>query len=175
MYGLAPKDYLSAIGDKLYTAVKLDVKEKNDGYQYIQILANNTDTYDGDDPDGSVNTPVISYYKACFERDNGSDANETPCYMNFPHRYNYVNRAAELAAGVTRPQFVASENYLWDQKYRNDSVKAANAGAILLDPLTETVSYTYSDKGGEPATGKVTIASADLVGPVEIIATANED
>ena len=146
IYGLAPKEYLSAIGDKLYTAAKFSVSEKNDGYQYIQILADNTSTYDGDDPDGNVNTPSISYYKACFERDVGSDANTESSYMNFPHRYDYQTRAEELAAGV-RPQFLRDENKMYAQQFRNDTVKAANAGAVMLDPMVETVNFRFDAAG----------------------------
>ena len=59
-----PKNYLDSIGARLRMTVEMRVRENDDGYQYIQILGNNKDTYDDIDPDGAVNDPSISIYKA---------------------------------------------------------------------------------------------------------------
>ena len=49
------------------------MKEKNDGYYYVQIIPGTANaSYDGADPNGSVNTPANSVYKACFELKEGS-------------------------------------------------------------------------------------------------------
>ena len=56
-------------GNKLLASVVFTEKEKDDGYAYVQILIGNGSTaYDtGYDPNGEVNDPVKSIYKACFE------------------------------------------------------------------------------------------------------------
>ena len=61
-----PKSHLNTMGYKLYATVYFDQKEEQDGYQYIQILTDNSTSCDGNDPNGDVNTPSTSIYKACF-------------------------------------------------------------------------------------------------------------
>ena len=63
----ALRTYLNNQGNRMYATVYFNQKEEADGYQYIQILADNSTTYDGNDQWGEVSDPSISLYKACFE------------------------------------------------------------------------------------------------------------
>ena len=51
------RTYLNSSGTKMYATVYFTQKEDQDGYQYIQILADNSSTYDGNDPNGAVTPP----------------------------------------------------------------------------------------------------------------------
>jgi len=61
------RSWLNSIGYKMYATVYFQQFEIFDGYQYIQILADNATTYDGKDGDGKINNgPATSLYKAAF-------------------------------------------------------------------------------------------------------------
>lgn len=123
--------YLNNMGFKIYATVCFTEKEKDDGYQYIQIIGGSgSAAYDGADPEGAVNAPVNSLYKVCFELSDGSNA-EGKAY--FPHR------------GTTASEFSLTTGKLWEQKFKSDDYNGS--GAIVLAP---TISYitTRFDAGG---------------------------
>lgn len=123
--------YLNNMGYKIYATVCFTEKEKDDGYQYIQIIGGSgSAAYDGADPEGAVNAPDKSLYKACFELSDGSNA-EGKAY--FPHR------------GTTASEFSLTTGKLWGQKFKSDDYNGS--GAIVLAP---TISYitTRFDAGG---------------------------
>ena len=71
----AQADYLAALDYKIYATVCFTEKERDDGYQYLQIVAGTSSaSYDGADPNGQVNDPANSVYKVCFEFADGSNA-----------------------------------------------------------------------------------------------------
>ena len=81
----APASYLNTLGYKIYATVCFTEKEKDDGYQYLQVIAGTAShAYDGADPNGKVNDPENSVYKVCFEFDNGSNSEGK---IFFPHRF----------------------------------------------------------------------------------------
>lgn len=128
----ATDTYLNNLGYKIYATVCFTEKEKDDGYQYIQIIGGSgSAAYDGADPEGAVNTPDKSLYKACFELSDGSNA-EGKAY--FPHR------------GTTASEFSLTTGKLWEQKFKSDDYNGS--GAIVLAP---TISYitTRFDAGGK--------------------------
>ena len=51
----------------------LQAAEINDGYQYVQILADNAATCDTGNDEGSVPTPQRSSYMACFEHEKSKN------------------------------------------------------------------------------------------------------
>ncbi len=129
----ADATYLNSIGYKIYATVCFTEKEKDDGYQYIQIIAGNSSaSYDtGYDPDKSVNNPVNSVYKTCFELSTSSNA-EGKAY--FPHR------------GTTTSEFSLSTGKLWQQKFKSDDYNGS--GAIVLDPTVGNITTRF-DAGGD--------------------------
>ena len=85
---------LKTMGYKIYATVCFTMKEKNDGYYYVQIIPGTANaSYDGADSEGSVKDPAYSVYKACFELKEGSGVYSGEGKMFFPHRFDYANRA----------------------------------------------------------------------------------
>ncbi|MBQ6339516.1 MAG: hypothetical protein IJI36_10250 [Kiritimatiellae bacterium] len=74
-----PQDYLAASGANLRMLVDLQAAEVDDGYQYVQILINQTSSCDAptsDSSNGDPGTPRYSRYMAGFEhKHGGKDAN----------------------------------------------------------------------------------------------------
>lgn len=137
------------IGNKLYASVYFTEKEKDDGYAYVQILIGDSNTpYDeGYDPNGAVNDPVKSIYKACFELKKGEGAYSGHGKWIFPHSYDFVNNAAQNGGYQS---FWMEESYLWQQKFRSESYRAPGEynNAFVLDPDISALTVRF-DCGGE--------------------------
>ena len=145
----ALRTYLNNQNNKMYATVYFQQKEEQDGYQYIQILADNSSTYDGNDPNGAVNDPSLSLYKACFILSydpSGSVMSDTH-YQFFPHRYDYVDKAAETSAGITHYEFDYDNSHLYQQKYKASSYNAANNGALSLAPSVKNLNVRFDAAG----------------------------
>ena len=127
--------YLKAQGYKIYAAVCFTEKEKDDGYQYVQILAGTSSaSYDGADPDGEVNDPSNSVYKVCFELANGSNA-EGKAY--FPHR------------GTTSSEFSNSAGVLHQQKYKSGY---QGSGMVIFPVTTSNITVRFDAAGNNDDT-----------------------
>ena len=68
-----PRDYLMATDACIRMTLDLQAAEINDGYQYVQILADNAATCDTGNDEGSVPTPQRSSYMACFEHEKSKN------------------------------------------------------------------------------------------------------
>lgn len=145
--------YHDAIGNKMYATVCFTEKEKNDGYAYVQILAGNgSAAYDtGYDPNGSVNDPVNSLYKACFELKKGSGVYSGEGKQFFPHRYDYADRASGSQTS-SHTEFFLDEGYLWKHKFKNSSFRAANSGSLILSPTNQYVTTRFDCGGSDDDT-----------------------
>ena len=137
--------YLNEQKYKIYATVCFTEKEKDDGYQYIQIIAGNSSaSYDtGADPEGSVNDPSNSVYKTCFELSDGSNA-EGKQY--FPHRYSYANKTAETSATIGITEFSQTNGHLWQQKFKS-GYQATDSGSLIFDANTSYITTRF-DAGG---------------------------
>ena len=144
--------YLNYIGHRIYATVGFSMYEKNDGYQYIQIVVDSDDTYDGSDPDGDVDTPVKSAYKACFilSYEGSGSVISTPHYQFFPHRYDYIDRATEIRYGISRYEFDSGDSHLYKQAFQDGSrnYRASNAGALSLTPSDSHAIVVRFDAAG---------------------------
>ena len=143
------RNYLNQIGYKMYATVYFSQKEEDDGYQYIQILTDNSSTYDGNDPNGAVNNPSTSKYKACFilSYDPSGSVMTSSHYQFFPHRYDYVDRAAEQAANITHYEFDYANSHLYQQKYKSTSYQATTSGSLVLDPTVNNINVRFDAAG----------------------------
>lgn len=141
------------VGNKLLASVCFTEKEKDDGYAYVQILIGDSSTaYDeGYDPNGSVNTPVNSIYKACFELKKGSGAYSGSGKWIFPHSYDVHNQAEEYSQYHQmddQSAFYMADSYLWEQKFRSEDYRAPGFNnAFLLDPDISALTVRF-DCGG---------------------------
>ena len=142
----ATASYLNEQNYKILATVCFTEKERDDGYQYIQIIAGSSSaTYDtGYDPNGSVNDPVNSVYKACFELSDGSNAEGK---QFFPHRYDYATKTAETSAGINITEFSQTNGHLWQQKYK--SGYSYNGSGSLMFPANTSYITTRFDAGGD--------------------------
>ena len=128
----ASASYLNTLGYKIYATVCFTEKERDDGYQYLQIVAGNSSaSYDtGADPNGQVNNPSNSVYKVCFELADGTNS-EGKAY--FPHR------------GTTNSEFSISTGVLHQQKYKSGY---DGNGSVVLNPTVSDITTRF-DAGGE--------------------------
>ncbi len=148
----ANSSYLDSIGCKIYATVCFSMKEKDDGYQYVQIVAGSgSAAYDGSDSDGTVKDPVNSLYKACFELVKGNKVDGTEGKQFFPHRYDDVSRETNDQT-PSNTEFSRAESYLWKQKFRasniSSSYRAATSGSLVLAPSTSYITTRF-DCGGK--------------------------
>ena len=140
--GIAPVAYYTLIGAQLRSTISLDAKEKNNGYQYIQVLINNTSTCDNrsncsnGDP-GNIN---LSRYMAGFDHEPSS-ANTTYAAYTFPVT-SQPNNCSEVSNawsnGVT--------NKLYTQKF-NTNCRATD-GRLILPLDFEKFVVRFNASGG---------------------------
>lgn len=159
------RTWLNGIGYKMYATVYFLQREVNDGYQYIQVLADNATTYDGKDGDGKIdNGPTKSLYKAAFILSK----NEKVCtewkYQLFPHRYDNYTSSTE---------FDYSDSYLYDQKFQSPDYRAANSGSLVLNPTVNNINVRFDANGSDEDTWylknlKVRLALVDATAPTKL-------
>ncbi len=144
---------LKAMGYKIYATVCFTMMEKNDGYYYVQIVPGTSSaSYDGADPNGSVNNPAYSVYKACFELKEGSGVYSGEGKMFFPHRFDYANRAAGGLFGTSQTsswtEFPLAESKLWQQKFKS-GYRDNNTGSVVLDPDVASITTRFDCAGDD--------------------------
>lgn len=148
----ATANYLKTIGYKIYATVCFTEKEKDDGYAYVQILAGTSSySYDGADPNGSVNTPVNSLYKACFELQKSTTVYDGEGKQFFPHRYDYANRTAGSQQS-SHTEFYLADGYLWGHSFKNSSYRAGNSGSLVLNADVSNITTRFDCGGSDDDT-----------------------
>ena len=146
------RTYLNSSGTKMYATVYFTQKEDQDGYQYIQILADNSTTYDGNDPNGAVNTPSTSLYKACFilSYDPTGSVETDPHTQFFPHRWDYADRNAQYSGNSWNWQEFDYDNaHLYEQEFKSatPSLRAENSGSLVLAPTVNNINVRFDAAG----------------------------
>ena len=151
-------EYYKLIGDKLFASVIFTEKEKDDGYAYVQILTGDANTpYDeGYDPNGAVNDPVKSIYKACFELQKGSGVYSGSGQWIFPHYTDQTDNGGTvndfyLPSGIGSPY-----SYLWQQKYRSEDLRGL---CTVPDPEDNNTTISYPNNAFllDPDVGPLTV------------------
>ena len=141
--GIAPVAYYTLIGAQLRSTLSFDAKEKNNGYQYVQVLINNTSTCDdrSDCSNGDPGNINLSRYMAGFDHDPGGK-NTTYAAYTFP-----VLSAGNNCSTVTNAWSNGVDNKLYTQKF-NTSCRATDGRLILpLDFNTLVVRFNASGGG----------------------------
>ncbi|MCR5828063.1 MAG: hypothetical protein K6G53_06570 [Bacteroidales bacterium] len=146
------RTYLNSIGVQMYATVYFTQKEDQDGYQYIQILADNASTYDGNDANGAVSTPSTSLYKACFilSYDPSGSVMSDPHTQFFPHRWDYVDRATQFSGNSWSWQEFDYDNaHLYKQEFKSatPSLRAENSGSLVLAPTVNNINVRFDAAG----------------------------
>ena len=157
------RNYYTYTGAEVYMTVSMNVSEKNDGYQYIAVLVNNTDGYDMNagsgrpyDTDATVGyISMRASYMAGFGHNPGSQSGTAASY-SFPVR----DPKGNITGGVEKPwsSLGNSVGKLYTQVFK-DGYEASD-GRILLPLDISTLGLRFD---GFP----LTAASAALVGDVE--------
>ena len=142
----APKGYLVSAGAELRMTLSFDAKEKYDGYQYVQILVDNTTTCDkrtkndaGGDP-GSSGTPSISRYMAGFEILSGS---KDESYKT----YTFPVTSVGSGFGASNP-WGHGTNYPLDQQRFNSDCRASD-GKLIIPTNFNTLVVRFNASGSD--------------------------
>ncbi len=169
------RTYLNSSGTKMYATVYFTQKEDQDGYQYIQILVDNSSTYDDNDPNGAVNTPSTSLYKACFilSYDPSGSVETNPHTQFFPHRWDYADRNAQYSGnGWNWQEFDYDNAHLYEQEFKSatPSLRAENSGSLVLAPTVNNINVRFdaAGSGGDDwyfKDLKVRLALVDVTAP----------
>ena len=131
-----PRDYLQAINATLSLKLSMDVREADDGYQYIQVLTDNTSSCDDRSKcdDGDPGNMNLSFYMAGFGHVPGTK-NTTYATYTFPVSANNGDTGV-WDNGVT--------NKLYMQKRKNS---LTNAGGIRLPMDFTTLVVRFNASG----------------------------
>ena len=149
----ATPEWHKLVGNELLASVCFTEKEKDDGYAYVQILiGDGSEPYDeGYDPNGEVNTPKKSIYKACFELKKGSSVYGSAGKWIFPHSYDSHNQSEEYSQYHQlddQSAFYMADSYLWEQEFRSEDYRAPGFNnAFLLPPDIGALTVRF-DCGG---------------------------
>ncbi|MBQ7599529.1 MAG: InlB B-repeat-containing protein, partial [Clostridia bacterium] len=133
--------YLALTGAELRMTAEFEAKEESDGYQYIQILANDTENADTGAGDGDPGTVRRSLYMAGFVHLDKS-VNTTYYKYSFP-----VTSAQDGCGAVSKP-WSGLGNTLGDlkqQRFRYGS--RADDGRILLPVNLKSLGIRFNASG----------------------------
>ena len=118
----APQEYFAAIGTQLGMTFDFQAKEIEDGYQYLQILVDETENYDSGNHDGEVGELHYAQLLAGFGHDPGV-VNTDYAYYSFP-----VGAAADINFGC--------HDMEW-QRYKN------TVGRLYTQRIKPGYQYNY--------------------------------
>ncbi len=140
----APKTYFQAIGAQLRMTLSLDAMESNDGYQYLQILFDNTvscDSRPGNSlhpQNGHPGTPNLSRYTAGFEMNTGS-LDDT--YRN----YSFPVTSVGSDEGATNPWGYGTSYPLSKQLFKSNY--RASDGRLIVPTTIDTLVVRLNASG----------------------------
>ena len=137
----APQPYLTYIRAQLRFFVDFEAKEKDDGYQYIQILVDQTTNCDSDAGDGDPGTLNLSTYMAGFEHEHGK-ANKNYAYYSFPYL-----ESGNTYSTITTPwsDHGNTVGNLVKQKFADNS--RASDGRIIIPTDFNTLGLRFNASG----------------------------
>ncbi|MBO4656817.1 MAG: hypothetical protein J5639_03495 [Bacteroidales bacterium] len=133
----APASYLTKLHYYIYATVCFTEQERDDGYQYVQIVAGDASAACDDDRDDEykeVYDPVNSVYKVCYELSTSNTQGYGKAY--FPHR---VDGTKEFSI----------DGKLWEQKFKSSYTYNYNGNGSVIFPATTSYITTRFDAGGE--------------------------
>ncbi len=140
----APKGYFQAIGAQLRMTLSFDAKEDDDGYQYVQILFDNTNSCDnrpnGLFDDGKPGTPDLSCYTAGFEH-----VPSTVCTTYAAYSFPVTSRPNNCSA-VSNVWDNGVTNKLHTQKFKSNF--RASDGRLIVPTDFQTLVVRLNASGG---------------------------
>ncbi len=168
--GAAPQSYLVAVDAQLRMLVTFDAYEKDDGYQYIQIIADNTTDCDTGAGDGNPGTPSISRYMAGFEHGDGEKSTTSAPYT-FP-----LASAGNACGSQTTPWSGNDIGNLCQQRF-NTNCRASD-GRLIVPTSLNTLGIRFNASGSDSDTWyasnvKAKIRAYDSTSPSSVSLAAN--
>ena len=123
---IGQRDYLDLTQAELRMTLSMVVREKDDGYQYLQILADETANCDNRSgcSNGNPGNINLSRYMAGFGHDPGKQ-NANPSTYTFP-----LTAYGSGCGNVSNPWGNSIDAKLYDQKF-NDNCRASDGKLIL--------------------------------------------
>ena len=157
--------YLNFLNAELRMTLTFEAKEKDDGYQHVQILVNQTSNHDegaGDNNPGTIN---YSYYMACFVHEGGTK-NTTYAKYAFP-----VTSKGDLCGnvGTVWTSLGNSIGELRQQKFNpNFSGCRASDGRLHIPTNLSTLGIRFDASGNNEDTwyAKNTVAHIEAISTV---------
>ena len=138
-YDASTQAYLVDNQAQLRMTLDFLAKETDDGYQYVQVLTDNTSTYDSGAKDGDPGTIQLSRYMAGFEIKKGGAYTEAYKKFTFPVLSVGSNE------GHTNPWGHGTDFPLSMQKFHNTA--HATDGKILLNNNFNTLVLRFDASG----------------------------
>ena len=151
-------DYLVPAGANLWMTLEFQAKEKNDGYQHLQILVNETENCDsgaGANNPGNIN---LSVYMACFAHKHGSK--ETNYY-----RYSFPLTSASNNCGVVDNAWSGLNNTvgsLRTQKFKTVNHRSSDGRLVIPTEGLSTLGVRFNASGSDSDTWTVKQVEAKL-------------
>ena len=135
----APKNFLTAAGAELRMTVTFDAREKDDGYQYVQIYANtSTNNVDTGADDGDPGTISYSRYMAGFT----IDGNVSSTY----YTYTFPLTSYGSGCGAKAHPWSGNSNGNLVQQYFKGGCRASDGRLIIPTELSSL--YVRFDASG---------------------------
>ena len=140
-YTEGTKAYLVYLNAELRMRLEFQAKEVNDGYQYVQILTDNTTGCDTGAGDGNPGTPNVSHYMAGF--DIGGKGVDTY------YKYSFPVTSVGNDAGATKPWTELSNSVADLKKQKFNTGCRASDGRLILPTGFSTLVVRLNASGSD--------------------------
>ena len=143
-HATAPQEYLMAIDSHLNLDITMKVREVDDGYQYIQLLVDETEKYDKCKGGGNPGKLEHSIYLCGFGHKPGSKYTDWEIYA-FPHQWQGSDCPEDFPAWDDGPYY----NYygkLYTQRY-NTLLWDYNTRRLLIPKNASSVGIRFDASG----------------------------
>ncbi|MBO4839889.1 MAG: InlB B-repeat-containing protein [Bacteroidaceae bacterium] len=147
-YTTAQQEYLATAGAQLQMTLEFQAKEVNDGYQYLQILTDNTTGCDNekDASKGNPGTPSLSRYMAGFEIYSGK------LYKTDYKTFTFPVTSVGNDASAADPWGIDPKNKkfpLSNQKFNTSPNCRASNGKLILPTDFQTLAVRFDASGDD--------------------------
>ena len=139
-YTDAANSYLFFLSAQLRMTLEFQAKEKDDAYEYFQLIVNNTTNCDSekDANKGDPGTPILSYYMAGFEIDTGNT------YTTYK-TYTFPITSVGSGGSADNPWGYGTGFRLSKQRFKSNC--QADDGKIIIPAGFDTLSLRFDASG----------------------------
>ena len=160
-YNTVAKGYLAVVGADLRMTVDFQAKEVEDGYQYIQILVNQTSNCDTGSKDGNPGTLSISHYMAGFGHKPGSKYTTYESYT-FP-LLSADDDCNAVAEAWNYSPYNNAFGKLYKQKFRSNCRATDGRLIIPYNPNSLGIRFNASGDNSDTWVAKDVVAKLQAV------------